>query len=404
MLIPRTLTVAAVAAIVLTACRERSAARPDADSAGMAGMRGMSNDTAQVLTLTQAQVQHGGVTWAPAVTGALGASVVLPAQVVPNGDQTARLSALGGGRVVDVKVQPGVRVTVGQPLVTLQSPAAGMAQSEIAKAQAEVTSREAQAAFAHAARERAERLLALKAIPRQDFDRTVADDQAAQSMLEQAHAELERARTTARQLGADAASGEIVIRSPLSGVVLTRTAVPGTVVEAGAPLIEVTNSSTLWLAIDAPENLSGAFRLGARLRFVVPAFPSDTFAARVEGIAAGLDSATRTLAIRGLIDNLAGRLRPAMLATVMTSASEMTASILLPEDAVQAIAGQPSVFVVMPMGATTMFTRRAVRTGARSGGRIVVLEGLRPGELVVTHGAFAIKSQLLKGAMPAMEM
>jgi len=373
--------------------------RPAADSTAM-------SDTAakSVITLSAEQIRHGGIEWAPAAAGTIASSTTLPGQVVPNEDRTARLGAPAGGRVVDVRVRAGDRVRQGQVLVTLQSPEAAMAQSELAKATAELTSRRAQASYARAARERADRLLALKSMPQQDHDRAVTEDEQAQASVTQAEAELARAQSTAAQLGAGAVSGQMLIRAPFSGVVLERSGVPGTVVEAGAALVVVTNPASLWLTIDAPENLAGGFRIGGRLLFTVPAFPTDTFTARIEGVAAGLDPATRTLAVRGLIANSAGKLKPEMLASVTASGAGRVSGVLLPDDAVVMIDGKPTVFIVMPMGSSTMFTRREVRTGSRSGGQVAITTGLVPGDVVVTRGAFAIKAELAKGSMPAMEM
>jgi membrane fusion protein, heavy metal efflux system len=357
------------------------------------------------ITLSAEQIRHGGIQWAPASAGTIASSVTVPGQVVPNEDRTARLGAPAGGRVVDVRVRAGGRVAQGQVLVTLQSPGAAMAQSELAKAQAELASRRAQASYARAARERADRLLALQSIPQQDHDRAVTDDEQAQASVTQAEAELQRAQSTARQLGAGTASGEMLLRAPFAGVVLERIAVPGTVVEAGAPLVVITNPASLWLTINPPENLAGSFRMGARLRFTVPAFEGDTFTARVDGIAAGLDPATRTLAVRGLIANSAGKLRPEMLARVCTPSAGTVSVVLVPEESVVMVGGKPTVFTVMPMaGGSTMFVGRAVELGARSGGTVAIVSGLLPGEIVVTRGAFAIKSELAKGSMPAMEM
>src|SRR5439155_27367164 len=151
--------------------------------------------------------------------------------------------------------------------LTLLSPEAGMAQSDVAKAEAEVGSRKAEAEYAGSAGARAERLLALKAIPRQEYDRAITDDEHARASLAQAEAELRRARTTANQLSVGGgASGEIVLRASSAGVVLARSAVPGTVVEAGAPLVVVTDPASLWLTVNAPEPFAGLFHRGGRLR------------------------------------------------------------------------------------------------------------------------------------------
>ena len=379
--------------LLVVACSkggERPAAQSQSADTGMANMPGMTATTE--VTLTAAQVTHGGVHWEPVATSTVASVATVPGQVVPNEDRTARLGATVQGRVIAVRVRPGDRVRAGLILVTLQSPAAGMAQSDLDKARA-------QASYARSARERAERLLALKAIPQQDYDRAIADD-------ELASAELRRAKSVAEQIGAAAsATGEIAIRSPLNGVVLARTAVPGTGVEVGAPLVIVTDPSTLWLSIDAPENLASLFRVGAQLRFTVPAYPADTFSARIDAVGAGLDPSTRTLPIRGVIQNRGERLKPEMLASISAQGGGAISAPSVPEDAVQLLDGKSVVFVAHPdsMGGAK-FAPREVQLGSRSGGRIAITHGLAPSDLVVTRGALAVKAQIKKGAMPAMEM
>lgn len=362
--------------------------------------------SATTITFTAAQVQRGKVKWEPAVMGTAAGAASVPGQVVPNEDRTARLGAPASGRVVAVRVSPGDRVARGQILATLVSPEAGIAQSDVAKSVAAVASARAQAAYAASARDRAERLLTLKAIPRQDYERATADAALAQSTLAQAEAEARRARSTASQLGSDSdVSGEITLRSPLSGLVLTRSAVPGTVVEMGAPLVTVTEASSLWLTINAPESMSGLFVRGETLHFEVPAFPVEDFTARITAVGAGLDAATRTLPVRAVITSrAAGRLKPEMLARVVVAGGPPTAAVLLPDAAVQLIGGKPIVFIATPHakgGAT--FAARAVEVGARSAGKIAVTRGLAAGDVVVIAGAFAVKAQLQKGSMPDMD-
>jgi cobalt-zinc-cadmium efflux system membrane fusion protein len=380
-------------------------------TADMPGMPGMGATSATALpkeiTFTPAQVQHGGVRWDAVTTGVTATGATVPGEVIPNEDRTARLGAPGRGRVIDVRVRPGDRVSPGQVLVTLQSTEAGMAQSDVAKAASEVTSRRSQAQYAASARARAERLLALKAIPRQDYERAIADDEQARAALAQSEAELVRARTTASQLGAGAASGagEIVIRSPMSGVVLSRTGVPGSVVEAGAPLVLVTDPSTLWLSVSAPEQFASLFHRGGMLRFTVPAYPADSFSAIVDAVGAGLDPDTRTLAVRGGITSGTNRLKPAMLASVVVEGGRTVAAVMLPEDAVQLVQGKPTVFIARPDGkGGVRLERREVEVGSRSGGRVAVTRGLGSGDVVVTAGAFAVKAEFQKATMPKMEM
>lgn len=381
------------------------AARPANDAGGGEPAEG------GVVTFTSVQVRNGGVRWQPVVMATAQATAIVPGVLAPNEDRTARLGSPAGGRVLTVRVSPGDRVTRGQVLVTIASPEAGIAQADLSKATAAVTAARAQATYATAARERAERLLALKAIARQEHDRAIADDAQAQAMLAQANAELRRARSTAAQLGGDATvTGDIAVRSPLAGIVLSRTATPGTVVERGAPLVVVTDPSNLWLTVDAPESMSGVFRRGGTMRFAVPAFGGESFSARIDAVGAGLDADTRTLPVRAVVANAAasstnGRLKAGMLASVTVAGGASASAVLLPEDAIQLLDGRTVVFIAVPDGPNgTKFTTRVVETGVRTGGQVAVTRGLAAGDVVVVAGAFRVKSQLQNGSMPEMEM
>lgn len=358
------------------------------------------------LTFSAAQVQHGGVRWAPVTMGTAAGRALVPGEIVPNEDRTARLGAPARGRVMDVRVQPGDRVSRGQVMVMLQSPEAGTAQADVSKATAEQTSATAQAQYAEAARGRAERLLVLKAISQQDYERAVAESEAARSSLTHAESELGRAKSAAGQLGAGDASlpGEILIRAPMRGVVLARTAAPGTVVEAGAPLVVITDPSTLWLSMNAPEQFASLFRSGQSVSFTVPGFPADTFEARIDAVGAGLDSETRTLLVRGSIRNSRNQLKPEMLASVVVEGGTSAAAAFVPAEAVQLLDGKPNVFIAQPddKGGVHL-ERREVEVGSRSGGRVAVTRGLAAGDVVVVAGAFAVKAEFKKATMPKEE-
>jgi cobalt-zinc-cadmium efflux system membrane fusion protein len=399
----------------VTACREngQSTSRASADSA-MQGMPGM-NDSAAVdsassprqVMITAEQVRHGQIRWAAAVAGTGTEVTVVPARLTPDEDRTARLGAPVGGRILAVQVRPGDRVAAGRVLVTMQSPEASAVQSAVSQARAEVISRQAQATYAAAARARAQRLLDLRAIPRQDVERAVADDELARAGLEQANAELRRAMNTAGQLGVSsdpgAPAGQIALRAPLAGVVLSRDAVPGAVVDAGAPLVVVSDASRLWLIIDAAETLASSFQRARSLRFTVPAFPADTFIAQIDAIGAGLEPATRTLSVRATVASFGGRLKPEMLASVIVT-KEGASALVVPESAVQLLDGKPVVFVAMPNadGGVHCMVRDVV-PGPRGGGRVAIASGLAAGEIVITDGALAVKAQLTRGT-GGMEM
>jgi cobalt-zinc-cadmium efflux system membrane fusion protein len=398
-----------VGATLAVACSKKSE-NPSKAPDGMEGMK-MGADSMKpgevpgTITMTAAQVQHGGVKWAPVTLATTRQAASVPGEVTPNEDRTARLGAPARGRIVSVAVRTGDAVSAGQALVTMQSPEAGVAQSDVAKAAAEVVSRRAEAQYAASARARAERLLALKAIPRQDYDRAVSDDERARAALTQAEAEQSRARATASQLSATVdASGDIVIRAPQAGVVLARTAVPGAVVDAGAPLVVITDPGTLWLSINAPESMSTLFHRGDKLRFVLSAMPTDTLAAQVNAVGAGLEPDTRTLTVRADIQRDA-RIKPQMLATVFVAGASGASLPMIADDAVQLVQGKPHVFVARQKEKGEVeLERRAVTPGARANGQVTITNGLKGGEVIVVAGAFAVKTAFEKSLMPKMEM
>ena len=402
-------TIALIAAGV--SCNRNSNRTRETASDSTSAMTGMPMDTAtrvdtSSITFTAAQIAHGKIQWGPAALGESSASAVIPGTIIPNENRTARLSAPAEGRVVTVRVQPGDRVGRGQILVSLVGPGAGSAQSDVSKAAAQVTAARAQAGYARAARDRAERLLRLKAIPTQDYERAAADDESANASLTQAIAEQRRAISSAENLGAGTSpTGEMILRSPLSGVVLSRSAQPGAVVSAGTQLVSVTDPTSLWLQVNAPEKLASLFRVGGILRFTVPAYPADKFDARVAAVGAALDADSRTLLVRATVLNRNQKLKPEMLASVSVEDETRTTVPLVPEEAIQLLNGRPAVFIAKPNNlGGAMFVRRAVVIGARTGSTVAVTRGLAPGELVVTAGAFSVKAELQKRSMPDMEM
>ena len=407
-------SVAMALLIAGTSCSRKTDQTKEATTDSMAAMKGMPRDTAKrstaadtnSITLTAAQIEHGKIQWTPASLGQSAASAVIPGTIIPNENLTARLSAPAEGRVTVVRIQPGDRVSRGQVLVTLLGPGAGSAQSDVSKAASQVVAMRAQASYARAARNRAERLLTLKAIPRQDYERAIADDESAQASLSQALAEQRRAVSSAEQLGAGAsASGEMVLRSPLSGVVLTREAQPGAVVAAGTQLVSVTDPSSLWLQVNAPEKLASLFRVGGILHFSVPAYPADRFDARVTAVGAALEPNSRTLLVRATILNGNQKLKPEMLASVSVEGDGSSTVPVIPDDAIQLFDGRPALFIAKPNSAGgATFVRRFVEIGSRTGSTVVVTRGLSAGELIVTTGAFSVKAELQRGSMPAMDM
>ena len=356
---------------------------------------------ANQVALTRDEVAHAGIRWVPVQAATLTDLVEVPGQLAPNEDRTARLGAQARARVQALHVHMGERVSKGQTLVTLVSEEAVAAKAEHAKALADLHAHRVTARYAHTALDRADRLLQLKAISRQDVERARVDYEGAEAMRVQAAAEVERATTTLTQLGVSGGAGEMVVRAPLAGIVLSRDIVPGSVVNAGDPLLTISDTSTLWLEIAATERVATALRPGSRVTFSVPQFAAQTFDAVIEDIGAALDPTTRTLPMHAVVLNPSGVLRPAMFATIVLPLGDPHPGVIVPDGAMQLLDERPVLFIVTPEShGGARFERRNVAVGARTGTQVHVLGGVSPGEIVVTEGAFAVKSEFARAKMP----
>jgi len=348
---------------------------------------GMATD----VTLTAEQITHGGVRWAAVSTQSVADSVEVPGRLVPDEDHTARLSVSVAGRVTAVRANVGDAVTRGQVLVSLQSEEASSRRADLIKATAELTERQATLRYARAARERAERLLALKSGSAQDVERARADEAGAEASVAQAEAAVEQARTALSVLEVDA-TGQIQLASPIGGVVVSRDAVVGAVIEAGAVALVVTDPSSLWLEFGVTNAVATALKPGQRIHFAL-AESSDVAEARVLRVSGAVDPATRLVIVRASVANPTKHLRPELFVTVRVETAPASPAVTVPHDAVQIFDGKPAVFIVEPDGkGGAKFIRRDVETGATDNGRMHITKGLSAGEVIVTEGAFAVRS------------
>ncbi len=90
-----------------------------------------------------------------------------------------------------------------------------------------------------------------------------------------------------------------------------------------------------------------------------------------------------------------------MFATVWLGDGKVRTAFLVPEGAIQLLDERPVVFVSKPSNGTTQFERRDVEVGARTDGKAEIVKGLHAGYLVVTDGAFAVKSEFARSKIPS---
>jgi cobalt-zinc-cadmium efflux system membrane fusion protein len=352
--------------------------------------------------LTPEMARLAAFTIAPAESLAWRESWSAPARLVLDPAETQSLGAIAEGRVTQVFARVGDTVHEGDVLVAIHS----HEMMDALSAQAKATAADAQAAaeytLAESAAQRAERLYQLKALSLADLERARTGLAQASSARRQSQAELTRARSTRSHLvgtgrvppGID--EHEVLVRSPMNGLVVGLDARPGAVVLVGAPLVAVSRTTSLVLQLHLPERALAAADPGATVRFTVSAFPGERFEARVTRVAPTLDSATRTLAVQASVHGIATRLRAERSASAELFGAPNAAALSVPAAAVQALAGDTVVITARPRDDGLELEAVRVRVGRRTTERAEILDGLIAGTPVISGGASLAKAELLR--------
>ncbi len=235
-------------------------------------------------------------------------------------------------------------------------------------------------------------------IARQGVARLAAGgDEARTGMRQLAEASLARLRNwdiSDAQLQALRRSGTVqrtlTFRSPVSGVVTEKKAVPGMRFMPGESLYQISDLSTVWIIAEVFEQDIGLLRAGAMVRIRFDAYPERTFDGRIALISPTLKAETRTVPVRIELANPGQSLKPGMFAQVDLPAASVGAVLTVPNSAVIDSGRRQIVLIDSGEG---RFTPREVRLGARDDEQVTVLDGLRAGERVVVAANFLIDAE-----------
>ena len=374
---------------------ERPTASPASASAKPAEDHGGA-----ILTLADDAVAYAGIQVEEVSQREMAETIEATGRLVLNEDRTLRVGAYVEGRVLEVLVQLGDRVKAGQVLARIHTHEVHDAGANFVQARAMLVRKQTEAAFAKASLDRAERLLQARALSLYERDRMRVEDASAREEVTRAEAELERARGHLELLGLDEEKldyeAPVLVRAPREGVLLERLVTPGTSVNPGDPLFTLSDLGTLWVHVEVEEQHLPALRVGAPLALSVAAYPGETFPGKILRLGEQLNPETRRLAIRGLVENRVGRLKPEMYVTARVQSGARTRVLTIPAAALQEVDGTATVFIALGQN---RYQRRSVRTGRTEGGQVEALEGVALADRVVTNGSFLLKSELLKNLL-----
>lgn len=181
---------------------------------------------------------------------------------------------------------------------------------------------------------------------------------------------------------AEARLAKMGIQAPFDGVVGIRNVSVGDYVKDGADLINIEDIGVLKVDFRLPERYLPQMRPGQAVEVSADAFPGRSYRGAVEAINPRVDANGRSLELRARLSNSDGRLRPGMFARVRIIVGERTNALLVPEEAIVPLGDDFFVFTVVDGKAN----RIRVKLGVRRDSQVELLEGVKPGDKVITAG------------------
>jgi cobalt-zinc-cadmium efflux system membrane fusion protein len=190
----------------------------------------------------------------------------------------------------------------------------------------------------------------------------------------------------------------LLVPSPISGRIVARSAAPGFLTQPGnAPApYSVADLSTMWMIANVIETDAPAYKLGQEVEVTVPAYPDKIFKGRITALGSIIDPNSHRQLVRSQIDDPEHLLRSGMFASFVIRVGDPVRSVAVPVNGVTREGdGTMTVWVTSDR---RHFAKRTVKLGLQQDGWDQVLEGLQPGETVVTDGAVFVSNVLLLGA------
>ncbi|ATZ93748.1 efflux RND transporter periplasmic adaptor subunit [Dickeya fangzhongdai] len=182
----------------------------------------------------------------------------------------------------------------------------------------------------------------------------------------------------------------LTITAPENGYINRLDVRTGAQLTPAQPLFELASLDPVWVEVEYPAAQAAALHIGDEMLAVSDSWPGDTFRGRVAELLPQLDSATRTLKARVVLDNRQQRLKPGMYLTVKLAAGVARQALMVPQQALLVSSRQNRVLLNDGQG---YFTPRPVDVGVIQDGWAEIRSGLNEGDSVVISGQFLIDSE-----------
>jgi RND family efflux transporter MFP subunit len=370
---------------------------PDDASARAASEPGAPEDAAAISYLKEQQWTNTFAT-APVEEANIRGSIRVPAVIHPLPGGEAIVAAPAAGRFrADTLLSIGDRVRADQVMGRLEPRLA--AGADRATLDAEVSEARVALDGARVEQERAERLLAERAVPARRVEDARRATSVAEARLRAAEARLAQRDETLRTGGGAAAGNAFALRAPIAGRLAKVMATLGASYDEGAPLFRIVRTDRLELEVLVPaaDVVTARQTVGVTLEIPGIAEPVTVKPDHIHDSGV-IDPTSRALGVQMEIPNVGERLLVGQAATAVLFGRESRRVSTVPSAAVLMEAGRPYVFVQI---GGEQFSRRFVEVASRDGDRIGVRSGLKPGDRVVTRGAYEVQLASAASGLPA---
>lgn len=330
---------------------------------------------------------------APVSVADVDEALELVGAIKPKFEATVRSEFVG--KLSDVYVTEWVAVKKGQPLAKLDT---REDETKIKQSEAEVAQANADLLSARAGAQRAERdfkrisqLKAEEIVSEQNLDEARQQRDTTAAQVAASEARLRVAEGALRQTQLRQTKSLLV--SPMDGVVADRKANVGQFVDnmgQGEPLFRIVDNRTLDVTLTVPSTELSKVCIGQEVMFTTDFLPGKAFTAQVTTINPAADPATRAVSIVAEVNNTGGELRDGLFVKARIVVGQRRGVMQIPRVALlpaQGEAGAAELFVVEGGKAV----KRTVQTAHETAETVEVAKGVKPGERVVTRGAFLLQ-------------
>ena len=379
-----TVALTLLAGMYLLANADNHGTRPDGTHGGPADQDSVDLAGSQLQMVTVDTVAEHSFSQRTDAVGSIDFNEDLATQVFPPYQ----------GRIVRLYAKLGDTVSKGQTLFTIESPDLIQADSTLIAAAGvlELTT---------AALERARKLYEVQGIATKDLQQSESDQQTAEGALKAARNAVEvfgkSPAEIDRMIKTRTIDPDLVVPSPIAGLVTTRNAAPGLFVQPGnapAPYC-VADTTRVWMNASVSESDMPRVSKGQRIEVSVMALPSHTFNGEISTVGASVDQQLHRGMVRAEIEDPRHELLPGMFATFVILTGTPVSSLAVPLDGV--VREGDGTMTVWVTTDRHHFTKRTVQLGLQRDGYDQIVDGVQPGELIVTKGAVFLDNILSGG-------